>query len=110
MRVKQTFVTTVVLFFVVWGFFSYASESSKTARIEQLNRQIEELQNIKRGYAARASRFNDQAERLQFQDRSLLESRRLSELADENTEKAARAQAEIDRLTLERDKLVQERK
>lgn len=109
MRVKQTFFVTVFLFFVVWGVFSFASESPKTARIEQIDRQIEELENIKRGYLARASRFNDQAERLQFQDRSLLESRRLSELAQENTDKAARTQEQIDRLTAEREKLIQEK-
>jgi hypothetical protein len=93
-----------------WSHFQHLAESGKVARVEQIDRQIEELENLKRGYLSRANRFDDQAERLQFQDRSLLESRRFSELAQENRDKAQRTQEEIDRLTTERKKLTQEKK
>jgi len=110
MWIRQTFFVTFFLFVFVWGFVAHTAENPKASRIEQIDRQIEELKEIKRGYQAKANRFADQAERLQFYDRSLLESRRLSELAQENQEKANRAQEEIDKLTQERDKLLQGKK
>ena len=106
MRIKQTFFVTFSFFLLVWGAFVYTAETPKTTRIEQIARQIQELEDLKRGYLSRANRFADQAERLQFQDRSLLESRRFSELAQENQEKADRTQIEIDRLIEERTKLL----
>ena len=105
MRIKQAFFITFSIFLVVWGFFAYTAETPKVTRMEQIDRQIEELENIKRGYLSKANRFDDQAERLQFQDRSLLESRRFSELAQQNREKAQRAQIEIDRLKAEKEQL-----
>jgi hypothetical protein len=109
MRIRQTFFITFSLFLLVWGFFAYTSEYPKPT-VEQIDRQIEELEQIKRGYLSKANRYRDQEERLQFQDRSSLESRRFSELAQENEEKAQRAQMEIDRLTQEREILLQKKK
>lgn len=110
MRIKQTFFVTFFLFLLVWGVFAYTAENPKPTRVEQIDRQIQELEDLKRGYLSKANRFSDQAERLQFQDRSLLESRRFSELAQENQEKADRTQIEIDRLRDERAKLTKEKK
>ena len=70
-----------------------------------IDRQIEELTRLKRGYEAKASRHEDQAERLQFEDRSTLEARRHVQLAAENREKASILQQEIDKLSLEKAKL-----
>lgn len=110
MRIKQTFFVTFFLFLVVWGFFAYTAENPKMTRVEQIDRQIQELQELKRGYTSKANRLADQAERLQFEGRSFLESRRASELAEENQEKAQRTQDEIDRLEAEREKLVGKKK
>ena len=84
------------------------SEQQKLDRVKA--RQIEELENLKRGYVSKANRLDDQAERLQFEDNSFLESRRFSELAQENRDKAQRTQDEIDRLTLEKQQLMKGRK
>jgi len=77
------------------------------SQVEEIDRQISELEAMKRGFEARALRHDDQAQRLQFEDRAVLETRRHSELADENRAKAERVQQEIDRLRAERLKLLQ---
>lgn len=77
------------------------------AQVEEIDRKISELRSMKRGYEARALRHEDQAQRLQFEDRAVLETRRHNELADENRQKADKIQQEIDRLQAERRKLLQ---
>ena len=76
-------------------------------QIEEIDAQIEELKGIKRGYESRAIRAEDQASRLQFEDRYVLETRRYFQIAEVNREKAAKVQEEIDRLEAERVKLIQ---
>ena len=67
-------------------------------QIEQIDTQIKELKEMKRGYEARALRAENQADRLQFEDHFVLETRRYYRIADENRAKAAKIQEEIDRL------------
>jgi len=67
-------------------------------QIEQIDAQIKELKEMKRGYVARALRAENQADRLQFEDHFVLETRRYYRIADENRAKAAKIQEEIDRL------------
>lgn len=77
----------------------YSALSKKTQmEIEDLNAQIEELEETKRGYEAKAIRHEEQAERLQFEERWFLEAKRHFELAEENREMAKRVQWEIDQL------------
>lgn len=71
-------------------------------QIQQIDQQILQLEEIKRGYEAKAIRHEEQVERLQFQDQAYLEMRRHQELADENWEMAARVQEEINRLKKQR--------
>lgn len=84
-----------------------SDHSVVSPEISEIDRQIQELQDMKRGFEARALRHDDQAQRLQFEDRTVLETRRHNELAEENRSKAARVQQEIDRLQAERLKLLQ---
>jgi len=135
MAVKRTFLITLMLFLFVWAFVAIdrigVEQSRKSNRaklmasltpdeiqflsknpavksqVEEIDRQISELEAMKRGFEARALRHDDQAQRLQFEDRAVLETRRHSELADENRAKAERVQQEIDRLRAERLKLLQ---
>lgn len=74
--------------------------------VAEIDRQIQELEAMKRGYEARALRHDDQAQRLQFEDRANLETRRHVELAEENRAKAQRVQEEIDRLEAVKQKLL----
>ena len=91
------------MFLILWGFFAYTEEN--IPRIEQIDQAIQELEEMKRGYESRALRHENQAERLQFDDQTYLETRRHLELADENRAKAAAVQKEIDRLREEKQKL-----
>lgn len=81
------------------------NQTTKT-QVDEIDRQIKELEAVKRGYESRAMRHEDQAARLQFMDRAVLETRRHLELAEENWAKAQRVQEEIDRLQGERKKLL----
>lgn len=70
----------------------------KQAEIERIDVQIEELREKKRGFEGRAIRAEDQAERMQFEDRFILETRQYFRVAEENRRKAEQAQEEIDGL------------
>ena len=71
-------------------------------QVAEIDDQIQELEAMKRGYISKALRHEDQAERMQFEDRTWLEARRHWQLAEENREMAARIQVEIDRLKVRR--------
>ena len=106
MGLKRIFFLTASMFLILWGVFAYSAESgSSNPKVQQIEKQITELENMKRGYEARALRHENQAERLQFDDQTYLETRRHNELAEENRAKAAAVQKEIDRLQEEKRKL-----
>ncbi len=94
-------------FCIAFGSFSLvpAFSAQKEAQIHQIDQQIQELEDMKRGFEARALRHEDQADRLQFNDETYLETRRHIQLAEENRAKAAAIQKEIDRLQAEKKKL-----
>ena len=102
------------LFFLTMGFFFLLcvicdlEAVSKATQIEQLNAKIKELEDIKMGYLAKALRHEDQAERMQFENRMVLETRRHLELAQENRNKAAEIQREIDQLKAKRGRLIEQ--
>lgn len=87
-------------------FFSPPLFASERSALTRLDEEIEKLEEMKRGYESRALRHDNQAERLQFENRNFLEARRHMELADENRAKAAKIQIEIDRLEAKRQKLL----
>jgi hypothetical protein len=78
---------------------------SPQEQVDEINAHIKELQEMKRGYEGRAIRAEDQADRLQFEDDFVLETRRYYRIAEVNREKAAKVQEEIDRLEAEKAKL-----
>jgi hypothetical protein len=84
----------------------FASERSELAEIDK---KIAELEEKKRGFEAKALRHDNQAERLQFENRNFLEAKRHMELADENRMKAAQIQQEIDQLQAHRKKILNRR-
>ncbi len=99
---------TAAIFFILWGFFAHTAEKgSSNPKVQQIDLQIQELEEIKRGYESRALRHENQAERLQFDDQTYLETRRHIQLAEENRAKAAVTQKEIDRLQEEKKKLIE---
>lgn len=91
---------TASFFLMLWGFTGYSTQKG-----EEIDAQIEQLEDMKRGYEAKALRHEDQAQYLQFNDRALLEQRRHIQLADDYRAKAAQTQLRIDRLKAQRAKL-----
>lgn len=77
-------------------------------KLRDIDDQIRELEEKKRGYLAMALRHEDQAERLQFEEHWFLEAKRHMELADENRQAASEIQKEIDRLKALRTRILQE--
>lgn len=94
----------VPFFLLLWSLTAHAQEIavSNQPTVEQIDQQIKELQEMKRGFEARALRHEDLADQLQFDDKTYLETRRHNQLAAENRAKAAAVQKEIDRLEAER--------
>lgn len=90
---------------VIW-LIAFCGTGAYQYQIEQIDAQIKELKDMKRGYEARAIRAENQADRLQFEEHFVLETRRYYRIADENRAKAAKIQEEIDRLETERSELV----
>ncbi len=86
----------------VWS----VSSSATQEQIQQIDAQLLELKEMKRGYESRAIRAEDQASRLQFEDDFVLETRRYYRIADDNREKAAKIQEEIDRLEAQKAQLI----
>lgn len=84
---------------------SLVHAASKTEQIEEIDRQISELEAKKRGYEARALRHENQAEWLQFDTEAVLETRRHLQLAEENREKARQVQQQIDALQEKKSQL-----
>lgn len=64
----------------------------------QIDSEIEELKERKRGFEAKALRHEDMASYLQFDSKFFLETRKHIQLAEENRRKAELIQAQIDRL------------
>ncbi len=103
MNVKKLFWVTFSFFVLLWGASGYTV--SRSSEIEVIDSQISELQDMKRGYEARALRHETQAEYLQFEQQAVLETRRHLQLAEENRQKAAFIQKKIDQLEARREKL-----
>lgn len=106
--IKKTFAITLFLFITLWIFSAFTETKESKLRLALLDQQIEELEEMKRGYEAQALRHEDLVERLQFDDEAVLETRRHNQLAEENRAKAAKVQEEIDRLKQEREALVRD--
>lgn len=109
---KKYFTVIFAVFVLIWGYSVYSTPISpllslqKDAQVQQIDQQIQELEDMKRGFEARALRHEDQADRLQFDDQTYLETRRHIQLAEENRAKASAVQKEIDRLQTEKEKLL----
>ncbi len=74
------------------------AKSEKMAEINSIDERIWQLKEMKRGFEGKAIRAENQAERMQFEDRFILETRQYFKIAEENRQKAQLVQDEIDRL------------
>lgn len=93
------------LLMILW--FSKNAHLTPNEQIQQIDTQIEELKEKKRGYEARAIWNENQGDRLQFEENYIIETRRYYRLAEENQLKAQKVQEEIERLKAKRELLLQ---
>lgn len=100
MKLKRLFLTTSSFFILLWG-----CVGADTPRQSKIDRDIEQLEEMKRGFEAKALRHEDKATYLQFNPENYLEMRRHLELAEENKNKAAIIQKQIDQLKAKKQKL-----
>lgn len=101
---KEGFMSVLLrsVLFLILG----ALSPSQQEQVKLLDAQIEELQEKKRGYEARALRHEDLAVQLQFENDMYLDMRRQIQLADENRAKAEQIQQQIDALEQKRSEII----
>jgi hypothetical protein len=90
------------------SFFAFSTIPAWRQEIQNIEKQIQELTEMKRGYEARALRHEDQAQRLQFRQNEQLTVRKHWQLADENREIAKRIQLDIDQLEARKQAILRE--
>lgn len=88
--------------------FSKPPSAKVQAQLQEIDDQILELEEMKRGFEAKVLRHQDQAIRMQFKDRYYLEAKRHMELAEDNQRAADEVQVEIDRLKQRRKQILQQ--
>lgn len=101
------FLKRLVFLITVFSFISiYADDWRK--ELGEIDKEIEYLQDLKLGLEGRAARYENKAQRFQFNSDKLVESKRLWKMAEQNRKAAADIQAQIDLKKEERDKLVEQ--
>ena len=112
--VKAPYWILVVLFFALAPLKADSVKSAPVAdetmpwqaRVNEINEKIEVLKRWKEGYELTAERANFKADRLQFRNDDLIDSRRLWKTAQNAEQKAKELQILIDELTEERNQLL----
>lgn len=105
MRLRRFFLLTFAFFLILWGFTAVGHTASNAVEIQKIDSQIQQLQEMKRGYEGRALKHENMAEYLQFDQQAVLETRRHLQLAEENRNKASLVQEQIDRLNAKKQQL-----
>lgn len=72
----------------------YQKNDCKT-KVEELNKEIKYLEDLKQGLEGRATRYENQAQRLQFDKDQLLEAKRFWNMAEQNRKAAAEIELKI---------------
>lgn len=107
LNMKKTFFLTMGFFFLLSGALAlmrtkgYSSELALFANkqeVKEINCQIKELKEMKRGYAAKALYHESQAIRIQFIKDQLQIAKRHWNIAESNREIASKIQIEIKEL------------
>ena len=85
--------------------YTGSSKSGRYDSVEEIDKKINELEAMKRGYDAKAIKQANQAQRLQFMEGELQTAKRYWRAAEDNRKIATRIQKEIDELKIDRMKL-----
>lgn len=84
-----------------------ASQDSRD-ELSEINQEIDKLTNQRNLYLAKATRLQNQGDRLQFENNNLIDARRAWQQAQIHREIATRIQEEIDILEKHKQKLLQQ--
>lgn len=115
MKLFSAFVITMG-FFLLFFVSSALSKSSCPPiakwqqEINDIDRQIDELKEMKIGYEGRALQHQNQAERVQFYKHEQLTAKRNWILADENKKIAERIEDDIRQLEIKKESILKEAK
>lgn len=85
-----------------------APSSSWQTEVESIDRQIQELKELKRGYEGRALSNENQAEQLQFIQGELSNAKRYWKIAEDNRAIARKIQEDIEELEKRKAELLKE--
>jgi|GEM_PF-5135668 len=113
MKILSTFLVTMTFFLLVYGgatFLANRKSPEWKKKICLLHKQIDELNQLKKGYLLRALTHQNQADRLQFQQDELLTAKRHSILAEENRKIVQRLEEDILELESDKEKILKENK
>ena len=108
---RRLFLLTFSFFLILWVIYyppseapppSFLAAADDVINTQKIDGEIQELEQMKRGYEARALRYENMVEYLQFETEAVLETRRYLQLAEENRNKAALVQKQIDILKAKR--------
>ena len=83
----------------------HANSDQEEMMMEYYNEEIEVLEDLRDKYEAKAARFQDQGDRLQFQNGSLYEARRYWDRAQIAKEIAKKINLDIEKLKKEKNEL-----
>jgi len=112
-KVKKIVFSLGSLFFIFLLLFAGVKTSlfgslSKEQILEKVESKIKELEEMKRGYEAKALSHDSQGDRLQFIQGELDRARMHWELAEQNRQVAKKLQQDIDAYHLKRNQLLEE--
>lgn len=118
MKIKPFFILTFVFFAFFLLVFAkgkkgYSAPTTLTSweqEVREIDEQIAELKEMKKGYVAKATKHETQAERLQFLQQELQTAKKHWLLAEENREIAKKIQKNIDQLEEKKRTLLKKRK
>ncbi|MDN3507439.1 MAG: hypothetical protein P0S94_00795 [Simkaniaceae bacterium] len=85
---------------------THVTQSGWQGQVDELDEEIDRLTNQRNLYLAKATRFQNQGDRLQFDRNNLLDARLAWQQAEINREIAGRIQQEIDILETKRAKIL----
>lgn len=103
MNLRRIFLSSLV--FLGGNLDFVEGNQKKDEQVADIDLELKELEDMKRGFEARALRHENYAEYMQFEQQMVLETRRHLQIAQENRDKAAKVQERIDLLKKKRQQL-----
>jgi cell division protein FtsL len=109
-KVHKAFLIVMIFFIFIFSVFSisktaYSYSNKIDSEIVTIDKKITELEQMKKGYEARATKHANTAQRLQFVEGQLQIAKKHWKLSEEYKEIAKKIQSEIDNLQAQKVKI-----